>query len=41
VRLVSLGDFCRTSVAVALALLLPWLVTGQESQKANDKGAIH
>jgi len=41
VRLVSLGDSCRTSVAVTLALLLPWLVMGQEPQKANDKGAIH
>jgi carboxypeptidase family protein len=41
VRLVSLGDFCRTSVAVTLALLLPWLVMSQEPQKANDKGAIH
>ena len=41
-KLVSLCDLGRTSVAIALALLLPWLVVGQEQQKkADDKAVIH
>jgi hypothetical protein len=39
-RSVSLLDLCRTSMFVALALLLPWLAAGQD-KKENDKAAIH
>src|SRR5260370_15440999 len=39
VRRISLRIVSRGSVAVALALLLPWLVFGQEPQK-NGKAAI-
>jgi type 1 fimbria pilin len=38
-RSISLREVLRASIAVALALLLPWLVVAQEPQK-NDKATI-
>jgi hypothetical protein len=41
VKSVSLRGFLRASCALALSLLWPWLVFGQEQpKKANDKAAI-
>ena len=40
-RSVPLRNFVRSSVALALALLLPWMALGQEQQQpANGKAAI-
>src|ERR1700674_3830642 len=39
VQYISLREVLRVSIAVALAMLLPWLVRGQEPQK-NDKATI-
>ena len=41
-RYVSLRDLLRISLVVALSLLLPWRVAGQDTQqKPNGKAALH
>jgi hypothetical protein len=41
-RFVTLGKSWRTSVVISLALVLPWLASGQEQpKKESNKAAIH